>query len=236
MLRVKRSPNAERFQKFRFMTHHQANSSFPSIRTFAKALDRSPSTVHTWIKHPDWKLSRKPPWTLDDAAAALKWSLVFLQEQRGAWDRPRKPLNVSMPGPFGISAADVYSGKDFLSSLRPWFGEMWEKLTTADIEDLAKCLNYIVCATLAEHAIARDGSFKGEASREYYAKLMDLHLSTDRNGVVLASRFNSMTCVWASGVLKDRPGYPELSKRHGLSEFEDEPTATAGTGGMWSTT
>lgn len=44
------------------------------MRALARALDRSPSTILKWLRHPDWVFFRKPPWPTDQLPEMLRWA------------------------------------------------------------------------------------------------------------------------------------------------------------------
>lgn len=116
-----------------------------SIRTLAKRVGRSPSTVHAWLQRDDFPVRRKPPWSADDVVVVRRWSNELQPDRAEHAPRP-----IPIPGTIAFDSLSISDYlQRFVPSVTP---DLLDMLSAADLKWLAKTWTAAVSWSLVKQA------------------------------------------------------------------------------------
>lgn len=174
-----------------------------SIRQLAQALNRSHTTIISWLDRHDWPFPVDPPWPVAMVDEIEKWARKHLQPDRNERQRRPKSTLVDAMEWWGVTWQHMASdGNPF--SVRKWLGDtLYNECTVPDFKMLASYLCVATCAAMNEAATARgEAGMPPTARRAYYERLFKMI-----DGHRWITLLNTFRYAWAADRFIDRPGW-----------------------------
>lgn len=189
----------------------EIDTQIKSIRGLARALGKSPSTIHGWLHHDDLPkgFPRSAPWHAGDVEVLREWAEKTLQEDRA--EHRAKPLAIpklAAPGQFTVTVNDLIANSPPWR-LRAHIGEsLFRQLSVDDLEYLSSALSETTVDAMREAAGEAGVMETGTAA--YYAALLRGALTDTEQAVafgdklwrtcliVLGMRFKGVAAWWKS--------------------------------------